>query len=126
MSIVGVGTDMVDIQRIAGVLERQAGFAARILTVDELTAFEQTKEPERLLAKRFAAKEACLKALGTGLAKGIRWQDIEVQHYESGQPYLVLSGGAKQQADALNIAQLHLSISDEQAHAIAFVVAESK
>ncbi|RUO44230.1 holo-ACP synthase [Aliidiomarina taiwanensis] len=122
MSIRGIGTDIVQVQRIAAAVERQKNFAARILTAHEYAQFEQAKEPARLLAKRFAAKEACLKALGTGLAQGISWQHIEVQHTPLGQPILHLSGGAEQRAKELGVSQMDVSISDEMDYAIAFVV----
>ncbi len=122
MSVRGIGTDIVQIKRITTAVERQQAFAARILTANELIQFEAAREPARMLAKRFAAKEACLKALGTGLAKGLSWQDIEITHTEMGQPLLVLSGAAKARADALGVQQAEVSISDEMDYAIAFVV----
>ncbi|WP_252625777.1 holo-ACP synthase [Aliidiomarina quisquiliarum] len=122
MNVRGIGTDIVQIKRIATAVERQKGFAARILTPNELEQFNVAREPARLLAKRFAAKEACLKALGTGLAKGMSWQDIEITHTDLGQPLLVLSGAAKIRAEALGVQQTNVSISDEMDYAIAFVV----
>lgn len=122
MSIRGIGTDIVQVKRIETAVSRQKNFAARILTEHERTQFEQAKEPARLLAKRFAAKEACLKALGTGLAKGISWQHIEVRHTELGQPTLHLTAGAYERAEALGVTQIDVSISDEVDYAIAFVV----
>ncbi|HLV48708.1 MAG TPA: holo-ACP synthase [Aliidiomarina sp.] len=118
----GIGTDIVQIKRITTAVERQSGFAARILTANELSQFQAAREPARMLAKRFAAKEACLKALGTGLAKGLSWQDIEITHTDMGQPLLVLSGAAKERADAIGVKQAEVSISDEMDYAIAFVV----
>jgi|SRR5690554_2457308 len=118
----GIGTDIVQIKRITTAVERQAGFAARILTPRELEQFQAAREPARLLAKRFAAKEACLKALGTGLAQGMSWQDIEISHTDLGQPLLVLTGAAKARADALGVQNTNVSISDEMDYAIAFVV----
>lgn len=122
MSVRGIGTDIVQIERISTVIGRQKGFAARILTANELVQYELARDPARLLAKRFAAKEACLKALGTGLAKGISWHDIEITHTEMGQPLLVLTGAAKDRATALGVQQTNVSISDEMDYAIAFVV----
>lgn len=118
----GIGTDIVQIKRITTAVERQTGFAARILTPRELEQFHAAREPARLLAKRFAAKEACLKALGTGLAQGMSWQDIEITHTDLGQPVLVLTGAAKTRADALGVQNTNVSISDEMDYAIAFVV----
>lgn len=122
MNVRGIGTDIVQIKRITTAVERQKGFAARILTPSELDQFNTAREPARLLAKRFAAKEACLKALGTGLAQGMSWQDIEIKHTDLGQPLLVLTGTAKTRAEALGVQQTNVSISDEMDYAIAFVV----
>lgn len=122
MAIKGIGTDIVQINRITQVVERQSNFAARILTPQEYQNFRVAKEPARLLAKRFAAKEACLKALGTGLAQGLSWQQMEISHTELGQPLLTLSGAAEQRAQQLGVTQINLSVSDELEYAIAFVV----
>lgn len=122
MSVKGIGTDIVAVSRIEAAVSRQPSFAARILTEHELEQFQTVREPARLLAKRFAAKEACLKALGTGLAKGITWHDLEVRHTDAGQPWIALSGMARQRADDLGVAEVQLSISDEAEYAVAFVV----
>jgi len=126
VSTVGIGTDIVSVDRIKSAFARQPAFANRILTASELDEMQSIKEPERFLAKRFAAKEACLKALGTGLAKGITWQDITVAHSAHGQPLIKLSGQAAQRAEDLAVSTLHISISDEAEYAVAFVVAEGK
>lgn len=125
MAILGIGTDIIEIARIKAALERQPGFAQRLLTPEELTEMESVRFPERFLAKRFAAKEAALKALGTGLAQGIRWQDIEIGHTEAGQPILQFSGAAKRRAEQLSVQRLHISLSDEAHYAQAMVVLES-
>ncbi|TRW49604.1 holo-ACP synthase [Aliidiomarina halalkaliphila] len=125
MAILGIGTDIIEIARIQAALERQPGFAQRVLTTDELAEMESVRFPERFLAKRFAAKEAALKALGTGLAQGIRWQDIEIGHTESGQPTLHFSGEAENRAKQLGVLYQHISLSDEAHYAQAMVVLES-
>ncbi|CUS49128.1 MAG: holo-[acyl-carrier protein] synthase AcpS [Idiomarinaceae bacterium HL-53] len=125
MSTVGIGTDIVSVTRIKAAYARQPAFAKRILTATELSEMGEIREPERFLAKRFAAKEACLKALGTGLAKGITWQDMTVTHSPHGQPLIKLSGQAAQRAEDIGVRAMHVSISDEADYAVAFVVAES-
>lgn len=122
----GIGTDIVAISRIASALERQGPkFAARILTTTELFLFQQNTQPARYLAKRFAAKEAVLKALGTGLAQGMRWQDIEISRNELGGPVVSLTGAAQARMHALGGQRMLLSLSDEQDLAIAFASLES-
>lgn len=122
----GIGTDIVAISRIASALERQGPkFAARILTTTELFLFQQNTQPARYLAKRFAAKEAILKALGTGLAQGMRWQDIEISRNELGGPVVSLTGAAQARMHALGGQRMLLSLSDEQDLAIAFASLES-
>lgn len=124
MSVKGIGTDIVAVARIKSAYERQRSFAERILTPQELEEMAQVRNPERFLAKRFAAKEACLKALGTGLAKGMSWQDITITHTKEGQPLVKLAGQAEIRAKDLQATQFHLSISDETDFAVAFVIAE--
>lgn len=123
--IFGVGTDLLDIRRIEKALQRTPRLSERILTAAELKQFQSAKQQSRFLAKRFAAKEAGVKALGTGIGRGISWQHFEVSHDELGRPLLTLNGNARQRADALGIGVFHLSYSDEQDQVIAFVVAES-
>lgn len=123
---IGIGTDIVAISRIASALERQGPkFAARILTTTELFLFQQNNAPARYLAKRFAAKEAILKALGTGLAQGMRWQDIEISRNELGGPVVSLTGAAQARMHALGGQRMLLSLSDEQDLAIAFASLEN-
>lgn len=123
--IVGIGTDIVDVGRIDAMLGRRGeALAQRLLSTAEFDAFKAHPAPARFLAKRFAAKEAALKALGTGLRNGMRWADISVAHDALGKPALHLAGVARQQADALGVNACHLSISDEQRYAVAFVILE--
>ncbi|RUO36348.1 holo-ACP synthase [Aliidiomarina sanyensis] len=125
MAIVGIGTDIVEVARVQRAIERQPMFAERLLTESERAEMSAARFPERYLAKRFAAKEAALKALGTGLAQGIRWHDMEVSHSELGQPLLTFYGGAQQRAELLGVQRVHLSLSDEAHYAQAMVVLES-
>ena len=124
--IVGIGTDIVDVERIQGVYQRQGdAFAKRLLSQYEWTRFKDHLFPERFLAKRWALKEAISKALGTGMAQGVSFQDMTIKHHESGQPYLSLTGGALLKSDALGICNWSISVSDEKTHAVAFAVAET-
>ena len=86
--IVGVGTDIVDVNRIEKVYQKQTpAFAERLLSEKELLEFEHQLHPERFLSKRWALKEAVSKALGTGIAQGVRFKDMTIAHKESGQPF---------------------------------------
>jgi holo-[acyl-carrier protein] synthase len=122
--IAGIGTDLVQIDRIAAALARTPRLAQRVLTLKEQAGFDASGDQPRFLAKRFAAKEAAVKALGTGIGRGISWQHLEVGHDALGKPCLQLSGGAQARALELGISRLHLSYSDEQQLVLAFVVAE--
>jgi holo-[acyl-carrier protein] synthase len=123
--IYAIGTDMVEIERIRRALARTPRLPQRILTPAELNAFQQSAHPERFLAKRFAAKEAAVKALGTGIGRGISWQHFSVLHDPHGRPRLQLTGAADALARRQGIDRWHLSLSDERALVVAFVVAES-
>lgn len=121
--IVGIGTDIVEIDRIVGVLSRQGeSFARRILTPTEREQLLSKKDHARFLAKRFAVKEAASKALGTGFRQGVSWQNFEITSDELGRPHLTLSGQAQLLLQEKGASVSHLSISDEKHYAIAFVV----
>lgn len=123
--IVGVGTDIVDVERIEKVFDKQGQtFANRLLSERELKDFKNQLYPARFLAKRWALKEAVAKALGTGISQGVRFKDMTVAHHESGQPFLILEGSTKDKSDELQISNWQISISDEKHHTVAFVVAE--
>lgn len=124
--IVSIGTDIVQIARVRSATERTAGFAERILTPAELERYAEQRFPERFLAKRFSVKEAVSKALGTGIGRGVSWQDISVNHAQSGKPEVKLCGGAERVAEQLGITHWHLSYSDEQDYVVAHVIAESR
>ncbi|QXO17784.1 holo-ACP synthase [Vibrio ostreae] len=124
--IVGLGTDIAEIARIEQVLARSGtAFAARILTPQELALFAARKQQSRFLAKRFAAKEAASKALGTGIAGGVSFQDFIISNDELGKPVLSLQGKAAELAAGAGVTALHLSISDERHYAVATVILES-
>ncbi len=128
--IVGIGSDLCDIRRVAAVLERHGErFAQRCFTEVERRKAERRADPASTYAKRFAAKEACAKALGTGLRRGVFWRDMGVVNRPSGQPTLRLTGGALKRLQALVPAGLepviHLSLTDDHPYAQAFVVIEA-
>jgi len=119
--MIAIGTDIVRIARIAEVLERQGErFVTRILRPEEQAAFDAHREPARLLAKRFAAKEAIAKCLGTGIGRGVSWQDMLVHHDPNGAPLVTLSGGAQEVAHTKGATSVLLSLSDEDLYVVAF------
>lgn len=119
--IFGIGTDMIEIERVGKACEKQA-FLSRTYTEEEC---RQAGENVTRLAGNFAVKEAVSKAFGTGFRRF--WPgDIEVLRDELGKPYVKLSGGAKAVAEELGIARIHVSISNTKDYAVAYVIAESK
>ncbi len=117
--MLSTGVDIIEIPRIARVLERYGErFLHRIYTPGEL---EYCRGRPSKLASRFAAKEATMKALGTGV-RGVGWKDIEVTRAPSGAPSILLHGRAKSRAERLGVLEISISMSDSQDNAIAFVV----
>ncbi len=124
--IYGIGTDIVRVARIQRNVERYGEkFAARILSANELTDFRRAARPAHFLARRFAAKEAAAKAMGIGFVNGVRLRDIGVSHDANGKPLLVFEGAAATLLRARMIEHAHLSLADEEDHAVAFVVLEA-
>ena len=128
--IIGIGSDLSDIRRVAASLERFGDrFVQRIYTDVEQTRSERKGNRAASYAKRFAAKEACAKALGTGMRDGVFWRDMGVVNLESGQPTMALTNGALARLQALTppglTARIHLSLTDEPPYAQAFVVIEA-
>jgi len=124
--IVGLGTDIAEIERIEKALNRSGdAFAERILTKNELSVFSGLKQQARYLAKRFAAKEAASKALGTGIAHGVSFQDFEISNDDNGKPVLTLAGKAQELAKVAGVISIHITISDERHYAVATVILES-
>jgi len=120
--IYGIGTDIVRVARIARAFENYGErFASRILTDVEYKDFQQSKKKPHFLAKRFAAKEATVKAMGTGFSHGIYLSHIGVAHDHLGKPRLIFSGGAADVKKQLGIGEAHVSLSDEEDYALAFV-----
>lgn len=125
MAIRGLGTDIIEIERISRSLEQSPRLVQRVLTVFEQTQFAAHRQPARYFAKRFAAKEAAAKALGTGIGRGVSFQHFEIRNDAHGKPELLLSGYAAELAASMGITACWLSISDEQAYACATVVLEA-
>ena len=128
--IIGIGSDLCDIRRIDNTLERfGARFTDRIFTEVERTRSERKNDRAASYAKRFAAKEACAKALGTGLKRGVFWRDMGVVNLRSGQPTMALTGGAAKRLAELipagMTAVIHLSLTDDHPYAQAFVIIEA-
>ena len=125
--ILGIGSDITDVRRIAKVIERHGDrFIDRIFTATERTKAEKRRNRAETYAKRFAAKEACAKALGTGLRAGVWWRDIGVVNLPSGRPTLALTGGAKRRLEAITPAgyeaRIDLTITDDGPIAQAVVI----
>lgn len=124
--VVGIGIDLVKVSRIRSVLERHGQrFVDRILHPNELLIYQDHSQPLAYFAKRYAAKEALSKALGTGIAKGVNFNEIETQLNELGRPHLILHGTTLDKADELGVKKIFISLSDEQDYAVANVVLES-
>ena len=128
--IVGIGSDLIDIRRIENTLERFGErFVARVFTDVERAKSDRRRARAASYAKRFAAKEACAKALGTGLNAGVFWRDMGVVNMRSGKPTMMLTGGAAERLKAIMPAGLapviHVTITDEFPLAQAFVIIEA-
>ncbi|HXE17294.1 MAG TPA: holo-ACP synthase [Stellaceae bacterium] len=125
--IVGLGSDLIDIDRIARTIERFGDrFIQRIYTPVEIARAERRADRVATYAKRYAAKEACAKALGTGFRRGVFWRDLGVVNLPGGRPTLALTGGAKARLDTLIppglVARIDLTITDEHPLAQAMVI----
>jgi len=125
--IFGIGTDIVEVARIESSIEKFGDdFAKRILADSEIPSYLNSKIKARFLAKRFAAKEAFSKALGTGLREPATFQNIAVSHDSLGKPILKLAKPLQALLDAKQISQMHISISDEKNLALAYVILETQ
>ncbi len=128
--IIGIGSDLIDIRRIEKSLERHGErFIARIYTETERARSEGRKQRAASYAKRFAAKEACAKALGTGMAEGVFWRDMGVVNQPGGKPTMHLTNGAAARLEQMlppgTRPVIHLTITDEYPLAQAFVIIEA-
>lgn len=129
--IIGIGTDIADIRRIENTLDRFGErFVMRVFTEIEQAKSERRRMRAASYAKRWAAKEACSKALGTGLRMGVAWREMEVVNLPSGQPTMRLHGGAAERLAGLmtegHAPEIHVSITDDHPYAQAFVVIEAR
>ena len=120
---VGLGVDIVEIARMRAILARTPSFASRVYSEEERAYCDATATPEVHYATRFAAKEAVLKALGTGFSQGIGVRDIEVKRNAKGRPYVVLAGRAKEAARQRGVRELPLSLSYTHTDAVACAMA---
>lgn len=124
MPIVGIGTDICECARIARMIERHGeAFLTKVYTPREIAYCRPHREQAVSFAGRWAAKEAILKALGTGWARGIEWTNLEVLNEPNGQPLVHLAGRASAVAAERGIAKILISISHTDSHAVAFAVA---
>ncbi len=121
--VIGIGTDLVKIRRIARVHAcYRERFARRILGPREYRDYQESKRPVLHLARCFAVKEAAAKALGAGFQDGLSWRDIELRRVGRGAPWLSLEGKAQSLSECRKVRQRHLSIADEDGYVLAFVV----
>ncbi len=129
--ILGIGTDLANIERIRGTLDRFGDrFRNRVFTEVEQAKAERRKDVAGTYAKRWAAKEACSKALGTGLSMGISWRDMSVTNLKTGQPTMAVTGWAAERLAAMtpvgHEAVIHVTLTDDHPWAQAFVVIEAR
>jgi holo-[acyl-carrier protein] synthase len=128
--IIGLGSDLTDIRRIQASLDRFGDrFKDRVFTDIERTRSDRKADAAASYAKRFAAKEACAKALGTGIRGGVFWRDMGVVNLRSGRPTMALTGGALARLEAITprgmTTAIHLTLTDDHPYAQAFVIIEA-
>lgn len=125
--ILGTGIDLAEVARIREAVERYGRrFLERVFTPAEIAYVERKANRYERYAARFAAKEAGMKALGTGWRRGVRWQDFEVRNQPSGRPALLLHGVAAEYARQLGVERIHLSLTHTETMAQAFVILEGR
>lgn len=125
--ILGTGIDLAEVARIREAVERYGRrFLERVFTPAEIAYVERKANRYERYAARFAAKEAGMKALGTGWRRGVRWQDFEVRNHASGRPALLLHGVAAEYARQLGVERIHLSLTHTETMAQAFVILEGR
>jgi len=127
MSVLGIGVDLVECERIQHSVDRFGEkFLRRVFTDGEIEYSRSMKFPARHLAARFAGKEAVSKAFGTGIGKAMGWRDIDIQKKASGEPFLVFSGGAQELVRQRGIVSARITLSHTDHHAVACVILESQ
>ena len=123
--IVGIGSDLAEVPRVREAIERHGErFLRRVFTEREINYCRSHRNADERFAARFAAKEAAMKALGTGWRRGVRWRDIEVSNAPSGKPCLDLSGKARELLGAIGGARILLTLTHTEHYALAHVVIE--
>jgi len=121
LEIVGIGVDLVDIDRVKTILGRRSTFTGRVFTPEEIAYCERQASPAECYAARWAAREACRKALG-GI-RGMRWHDVRVDRAPTGAPRLALEGTSRARAEALGVTEVLVALTHERRMAAAFCVA---
>ncbi len=125
--LIGLGTDITECLRIARMIERHGElFINRVYTPEEIRYCQNRKQATQHYTGRWAAKEAILKALGTGWRKGISWRDIEVRNEPSGRPVVAVRGGVKEVVERLGVVEIHVTISHCRTHATATAIVVGK
>ena len=120
---VGLGVDIVEIERMARIIKRSPAFTEKVYSAAERAYCDGHAHPEVHYATRFAAKEAVLKALGTGFSEGIGWLDVEVRRTSKGRPYVVLTGRAREVAREMGVREIPISLSYTHTDAVACAMA---
>src|ERR687887_2829239 len=121
MNVVGIGVDLVDVDRVKLILSRRKTFVERVFTPQEIAYCDRQASPAECYAARWAAREACRKALG-GI-RGMRWHEVRVERSPSGAPRLILEGTSKVRMDALGVSEVMVALTHERRMAAAFCVA---
>jgi holo-[acyl-carrier protein] synthase len=121
VDVVGIGVDLVDVERVARILQRRTSFIQRVFTPKEIEYCERQANPAESYAARWAAREACRKALG-GI-RAMRWHDVRVDRAATGAPRLVLGGTSRARADSLGVSEVMVALTHERRTAAAFCVA---
>jgi holo-[acyl-carrier protein] synthase len=122
--ISGIGVDIIEVNRVEEKLKRTPGLKEKLFTGVEISYCEGKHSPALHYAARFAAKEAFMKALGTGWSEGIKFSEIEVHNLESGQPVIEVSGRARELFEARGLSRVHVSLSHLKTYAVAIVILE--
>jgi holo-[acyl-carrier protein] synthase len=126
-NIIGIGTDITECLRIARMIERHGEyFINRVYTPDEIRYCQSRKQATQHFTGRWAAKEAILKAIGTGWRRGISWRDMEIRNEPGGKPLVAICGGVKEIVEQLGVSEIQVSISHCRTHATACAIAIGK
>jgi holo-[acyl-carrier protein] synthase len=121
VEVIGIGVDLVDVQRVERMIARHPTFAVRVFTPAEIAYCERQASPAESFAARWAAREACRKALGG--VRGMRWHDVEVSRAPTGAPSLVLTGATRTRAERLGVSEVKVALTHERRTAAAFCMA---